>query len=336
MATHRPRVRTIGALIANGRKRRKKRRRRRRNKGRSRYAYRMGKGFVRKNRRKKRKRRKKRRRNRGRAYRLGKGFVRNRGRKRRRRKGRKRKNRSRRKMARYSYKRRKNRSHKRRGRKRNRRSKGRTRKRGRRSWGRKRRYKRRKNTATALGRAKQMARKLPLVGGPLAQAVGFVPAGLFAFVGAEAGLQGSAMLAQMGSNPVTDFLRGLSIPQYFALVGFVGGGLAATVASMLGLAKMRGLGLATSAVGLAFTSGAWGAAWYEYRKSQALAAAGSPDAVDQAGTASGEPTAGLGAVMIGANPLGAVMVGDMSGMGPAYTVGPQGYGSGLGAVLVGG
>lgn len=347
MATRRPRVRTIGALIANGRHMHN-----RRNKGK---AYRLGKGLVRKNRRN--------RRNKGVAFRLGKGLVRTN----------RRNGKSKRSMPKLAFAR-MNRRNRRNGTR-----KGQYRKTARRAYMNRRNRgfrlrSRRNGKHSHMGRytyrgmrhnrrnggvvgaivdpVAKAVRPIPVVGGSLAKSILYAPTALGAFVGAEAGLQASALYAMLPTSgflaPVGDFLKGLSVPGHFALVGFVGGGVVATLATKIGTPGIR---RAAQAFGLAFTSGAWGVAWYELRKAQALAAAGIPDAVEQAGQASGEPTGALGAVMVGATPgLGAVMIGadtvmggmhhsmggahqhSMGGMGPAYTVGPQGYG----AVIVGG
>ena len=324
----RPRIRArrFGAVLVNPRRRKKSRKA---GKRRNPKAWRLGKGFVKKNSRRRKSRRHKKN---PRKWRLGKGFLKN----------------SRRRKRKFKFKKHRRRNGKKYGAKRFgfKAKKGAYLSNGKKRRGKKRRikvkfkkhrrhYGRRRNPAKILGKLAgttqktlsrltsplaRVAGKIPLVGSPLARSILIVPTVAFGALGGEIPLQASKGLAMIDSDmfPIS-FLKGLSEEQYVALIGVLSGGV-------LG-------GLVNKSVGLAVASGAVGAAWYTYRRKQALADAGTPDVVEELSASAGEgSTAGLGAVLLGGSSLGAVAVGGSSlGMGPAYTVGPQGYG----AVVVG-
>ncbi len=164
---------------------------------------------------------------------------------------------------------------------------------------------------------------IPLIGGPLATMAGFLPYAAFGAIGVELPIQGSAMI--MAQEWVPQALKD-SQSTYFAVVG--------TFTALLVSQFLPGSAQMKKEAAIAIASGSYGAAYFIWRQKQLANAAGiaTPEQIAAGGE---EGTSGLGALVMSSKGggYGALTVGGQSlGMGPAYTVGPQGYG----AVVVGG
>ncbi len=170
-------------------------------------------------------------------------------------------------------------------------------------------------------------KRIPVIGKTSAGALGLATASAIpAIAGTELAIRFSPMWASVQlpealsfAQPAMNVLKGWG---YLPFAGSVLGTLIGTFVPGVG----RDVGIAMAAAG-------WGAGWYQMRQAQLAAAVG-------ISTPDGATVDGLGAlVMAGTGEYGAVSI-DLGavtmdyGMGPAYSVGPQGYG-GLGAVMIG-
>lgn len=182
-----------------------------------------------------------------------------------------------------------------------------------------------------------MFAKIPVIGGPLSVAAGVLPyAAVGAPLGVELPMQAAAAVAKWEQAP--EFLK-MSEPWWFWIAGLGSATLAHYALKMAGFDKAT-----CEKAAIAVGSAAFGAGYYTMRYGQKVGATPAEAASGQAGVQGlgavvlGAPYIlgqGMGAVEIGQQPYGAVAIGGY-GMGPAYTVGPQGYGSPMGAVMVGG
>lgn len=179
-----------------------------------------------------------------------------------------------------------------------------------------------------LGGLAGMLKKIPVLGPLLAPLAGFGPIAALGALAVEIPIQASAFVASQEWIP--EWAKGDLA--YYAILG-----------AGLGLAAKK---FAPSALGskddvaLAVTAATWGAGYHAWRTKMMANAAGIATADQQA--AGGEAgVKGLGALVQAYNGMGGGGYGQIGvdysgmGMGPAYTVGPQGYG-GLSAVIVGG
>jgi len=185
---------------------------------------------------------------------------------------------------------------------------------------------RRRNPSGMFSGLQSSLRKIPFIGAPLAIVLGTVPFAVPAALAVELPLQATTMIAQYDLGPL-NFMKG-SVAAYYATMGAVGAALAHWLVPGTAETKTK--------AAIAVASSFWGVAYYKMRESMMANAAGASTIEEQIAPA--VPIEGLGAlVMSSRGSYGALAVGGQSmGMAPAYTVGPQGYGSPMGAVVIGG
>lgn len=159
-----------------------------------------------------------------------------------------------------------------------------------------------------VGKIQGMFRKIPVIGTPLSMIAGFAPHAAIGAATVELPLRGAAMIGQAEWMP--ESIKG-SVPVYLAVAGAVLGVAAMYLVPGSAETKQRvAIGIASANAGAAFLAWRLGLDATQMNVSGLGAIVASPS---------------MGAIAMDGSSYGSY------GLGPAYSVGPQGYG----AVLVG-